>query len=212
MAAAGALRTRFEGEAMTTLSCRRIAKRAMALLALLGGLAAGASAQPGIDPNDVPDFGHYDSFPAVVDDYVRAGVHAYAPDLSDFSIGYDSRTPALTNVVTLYFYPRRLDKTAQARDEERQVLQAHPGGRVVDRRSVTLTHGTQVREASLVTYAFDGDFAGLRQTLASQQLLVFRDKGIFMVRSTAPSVQGEAAERAMLALVQQVDWESVPDR
>jgi len=92
------------------------------------------------------------------------------------------------------------------------VLQAHPGGRVVDRRSVTLTHGAHSHEATLVTYAFDGDFAGSRQPLVSQQVLVFRDKGIFMVRSTAPKAQGEAAEQAMLALVQHVDRESVPDR
>jgi hypothetical protein len=187
---------------------RGLPARLLATLALAAGLAAGAFAQPGT----IAGFGHYDSFPAVVDDYARAEVHAFAPDMSDFSIGYNSVSLAAANAVTLYFYPRRLDKMAQARDEERQVLQAHPGGRVVDRRSVTLTHGAHSHEATLVTYAFDGDFAGSRQPLVSQQVLVFRDKGIFMVRSTAPKAQGEAAEQAMLALVQHVDRESVPDR
>ena len=195
-----------------SLYVARIATRVAALLVLTMGLVAGAAAQSDGDPNNVSDFGHFDSFPAVVDDYARISVHAFAPDMSDFSIGYNSSGAGVISAVTLYFYPRRLDRAAQARDEERQVLQAHPGGRVVGRRSVTLTHGTQAREATLVTYAFDGDFAGIRQSLASQQLLVFRDKGIFMVRSTAPQAQGEAAERAMLALVQRVDWESVPDR
>jgi len=190
----------------------RIATRVAALMVLTAGLVAGAAAQPGGDPNNVPDFGHFDSFPAVVDDYARVSVHAFAPDMSDFSIGYNSGGAGLVSAVTLYFYPRRLDKAAQAHDEEHQVLQAHPGGRVVGRRSVTLTHGAQTHEATLLTYAFDGDFAGRHQALASQQLLVFRDKGIFMVRSTAPQAQGEAAERAMLALVQHVDWASVPDR
>ncbi len=191
---------------------RAFAACLLGLLALAVGPAAAGAVQPVGDPNNVPDFGQFDSFPAVVDDYTRVSVHAFAPDMSDFSIGYNARGPALASTVTLYFYPRRLDKTAQARDEERQVLQAHPGGRVVDRRTITLTHGTQSHEATLVTYAFDGDFDRVPQPLASQQLLVFRDKGIFMVRSTAPQAQAAAAERAMLALVRRVDWESVADR
>jgi len=108
------------------LSPRVLATPALALV-----LAIGAFAQPGT----VADFGHDDSFPAVVDDYARAEVHAFAPEMSDFSIGY----------------------------------------------------------------------AGSRRPLVSQQVRVFRDKGIFMVRSTPPKAQGEAAEQAMLALVQHVD-------
>ena len=198
---------------MTVLrpSYRRLAARLLAALALAGGLAAGAAAQDNY-PADVPDFGHFESFPAVVDDYERGGVHTFAPGMVDFSIGYNSNGALLANAVTLYFYPRRLDKPAQAHDEERQVLQAHPGGRITDRRTITLTHGARSHEATLVTYAFDGDFGGRHQPLASQQLLVFRDKGVFMVRSTAPEGQGAAAERAMLALVQRVDWDAIPDR
>jgi hypothetical protein len=182
------------------------------VLALAAGLAP-AVALAGGYPARVADFGEFDHFPATVGPYVRGHVTAYAPALADFSIGYDARSFSLANAVTLYFYPRRhASVDEQLQDEEQQVLRAHEGARVTARRSVTLARDGASREARLVSFAFDGDFAGQAQPLASQLLLVMREHGVFMVRSTAPAAQGALAEHAMLDLVQRVDWDSVPDR
>ena len=192
---------------------RRVGRRLAALVLLLPlalALVVHADVRAAIP---VADFGRFDSFPASVAGYARGDVMAYAPHLADFSIAYDSRSFSLQNAVTLFFYPHRHDDpAAQLADEEQQVLRAHEGARVVGRRDVTLSHGAASREATLVSFEFDGDFAGSRQPLASQLLLVFRGRNVFMVRSTAPQSQGALAERAMLELVQRVDWESVPDR
>jgi len=184
-------------------------------LPLALGLALSAPAAAASYPAPVPDFGHFDSFPETIGSYQRVEVTAFAPDMADFSIGYNSRSADLDSTVTLFFYPHQFpSEQAQLASEERQVLAAHPGGRVQARRRVTLTHGATTHEATLVTFALRmprGPDHAL-QDVSSQLLLVYRDKGIFMVRSSSPATQGEAAEAAMLALAQRVDWESIPGR
>ena len=206
-------------------AARRTATWLLAVWLVAGGLvtidarAAAADVVPGAAPATsypapVADFGHFDSFPEMVGSYRRMEVTAYAPDMADFSIFYGSRTVGLDSTVTMFFYPHgHATLEEQLRDEELQVLNAHPGARVLERRRITLTNGQADREATLVTFAFKMARRGEREVpVASQLLLVFRDKGIFMVRSTGPEAQGPAAEAAMLDLVQSVDWESVPGR
>ena len=182
---------------------------------VLAGLAMSLPAAAASYPAPVDDFGHFDSFPETIGTYHRIEVTAFAPDMADFSIGYNSRPPDLDSTVTLYFYPHHAPtEQGQLAGEERQVLAAHPGARVLARRRVTLTHGASSHEATLVTFAFRMPRRGDRamQDVASQLLLVYRDKGIFMVRSTSPEALGDTAEAAMLALAQGVDWESIPGR
>lgn len=195
------------------------AGRWMAALAFAVPLAAGltmpSSAAATNYPAPIDDFGRFDSFPETIGSYHRFEVTAFAPDMADFSIGYNSRPPDLDSTVTLYFYPHRYPtEQGQLASEERQVLAAHEGARVLARRRVTLTHGAASREATLVTFAYRQPrrFDRVKQDVSSQLLLVYRDKGIFMVRSTSPEAQGEAAEAAMLELARRVDWESIPGR
>jgi hypothetical protein len=195
--------------AMTSM--QRAARRlgGAVVLALAALAAAPGAALAANYPAPVTDFGRFDSFPATVGPYARGEVTAFAPAMADFAIGYNSAGASLDNAVTLYFYPHGHDTAVdQLRDEQQQVLSAHPGARVVGQRQVTLGG----REATLVSFAYDGDFAGRDQPLASQLLLVFRDHAIFMVRSTAPRSQGAHAEEAMLDLVRHLAWDSVPDR
>jgi hypothetical protein len=194
---------------------RRIAAMARTLacaLSLTAGMAACAFAQDGPYPARVADFGQFDHFPATVGPYKRGDVVAFAPRMSDFSIAYDSRAPDLDSAVTLYFYPRRFEVARQMHAEEDGVLQVHPGARVVARRAISIKHGDATSEAVLETFEYEGKFSGESQPLTSQLLMVFRDRSLFKVRSTAPALQGAQAELAMLALVQAIDWDSVPDR
>lgn len=184
-------------------------------LPLAAGLTTASPAAAANYPAPVDDFGHFDSFPEAVGSYHRFEVTAFAPDMADFSIGYNSRPPDLDSTVTLYFYPHHYPtEQGQLASEERQVLAAHQGARVLARRRVTLTHGAASREATLVTFAYrqPNRYDRVVQDVTSQLLLVYRDKGIFMVRSTSPEAQGEAAEAALLDLAQRVDWESIPGR
>ena len=192
---------------------RRIATLVLAST-LAAGLLAPADVRAATYPAPVTDFGHFDSFPDTVGTYHRGEVATFAPDMIDFSIGYSSRTTELDSTVTLFFYPHHhATLEDQLLDEEQQVLRAHAGARVLERRHVMLTNARGAHDATLVTFAFQMPRRdGGTQPVASELLLVFRDKGVFMVRSTGPEAQGPAAEAAMLALVQRVDWQSIPGR
>lgn len=192
-----------------------LAHAARCIAALAFVLTASSPAVAANYPAPVQDFGHFDGFPETLGTYHRTEVTAFAPDLADFSIGYNSRPPDLDSTVTLYFYPHHYPtEQAQLASEERQVLAAHADARVLARRRVTLTHGAASHEATLVTFAYSqpNRYDHAMQDVSSQLLLVYRDKGLFMVRSTSPQAQGEAAEAALLELAQRVDWESIPGR
>lgn len=174
---------------------------------LLSGCAATVSIpSSGSYPAPVPNFGQYEKFPAALAGYRRGAVTAYAPALADYSIAYDRNDATLQNAVTLYFYPRLQDTAAQLRVEEAEVLKAHPGGRVLSRRTMTLESNGASYEATLVTFEFRGALGGLEQKLTSQMLVAFPARGTFKVRSTEPASQQDVAEHALQQLLMGVAW------
>lgn len=157
-------------------------------------------------PSPVPDFAQWEKFPAECAGYRRGVVTAYAPALADYSVAYDRHDATLQSAATLFFYPRMKDPAAQLRAEEAEVLQAHPTGRVVDRRSFVLERESTSYDAKLVTFEFSGLFAAKQQLLSSQLLVVFLNTGTFKVRSTAPVDQAALSEVSLRQLLQCVAW------
>lgn len=159
-------------------------------------------------PAPVPDFAQWEKFPADCAGYHRGAVTAYAPALADYSVAYDRYDAVLQNAVTLFFYPRFQDMTAQLRAEEAEVLKAHPNGRIVDRRSFVLEREGRSYDATSVTFEFGGFFAAKQQSLNSELLVVFLRAGTFKVRSTAPVGQAAMSGASVRQLLQCVAWAS----
>ncbi|MGN6528077.1 MAG: hypothetical protein ACTHL8_16945 [Burkholderiaceae bacterium] len=209
---------------MTATASRRAALGRAAALALgieiglAGGLAGcgllgrrvtpAAPGVPGIYPAPVADFGRWDRFPAEVAGYRRGAVVRYAPGLVDYSIAYDRMDAQVQDAVTLYFYPRMNDAAAQVAQEEAQVLQSHPGARVLDRRDLPLQRNGATYTARLVTFEFEEVFAGRLQRVSSQLLVAFRALGTFKARSTAPFAQAVQAQASFLRLLDGVAWDA----
>ncbi len=145
----------------------RIVSVVAGLLLICGSLDAASQSLSGY-PALVPDFAQWDKFPAECAGYKRGRIIAYAPAMADFSIAYDRRDADLQNAVTLYFYPRMKDSQAQLRAEEDEVMRVHRGGRVVDRRSISIDHQGTGTDATLITFEFTDVFAGRLQAVASQ--------------------------------------------
>ncbi|HEX7688538.1 MAG TPA: hypothetical protein VF453_12570 [Burkholderiaceae bacterium] len=163
---------------------------------------------PGIYPAPVEDFGRWDRFPVEVAGYRRGAVVRYAPGLVDYSIAYERMDAELQDAVTLYFYPRMNDAAAQVAQEEAQVLQSHPGARVLDRRDLPLQRNGATYTARLATFEFEEVFAGRLQRVSSQLLVAFRALGTFKARSTAPFAQAVQAQASFLRLLEGVAWDA----
>ncbi len=159
-------------------------------------------------PLTLSEYGEYERFPADVEGYHRGAVRAYAPELADYSIAYDQHNYQLQNAVTLYFYARLSDTALQQQREESQVTSAHPGAVLVSRKTLNVPRNGQNYAATLVTYEFDGVFAGQNQRLSSQLLLIFLPTNTFKIRSTAPVEHAARAEAAMLKLLESIAWVS----
>jgi hypothetical protein len=203
---------------MTAPASRRAVLARAGALALAGGLPGcgflgrrvtpAGPGVPGVYPAPVEDFGRWDRFPAEAAGYRRGAVVRYAPGLVDYSIAYDRDDAEVQDAVTLYFYPRMNDAAAQVAREEAQVLQSHPGARVLDRRDVPLQRNGATYTARLVTFEYEQVFAGRLQRVSSQLLVAFRALGTFKARSTAPSAQAAQAQAAFLRLLDEVAWDA----
>ncbi len=176
-----------------------------ALIASVGGTWA---AQGAPYPATITDFGEFERFPAEVAGYHRGNATAYAPNLVNYSIAYDQYNGELHNTVTLYFYPKA-DNTAQHQQEaESAVFQANAESKLVSRRSMTVPYNGQSFAATLTTFEYERQFAGKKQRVSSQLLMVFLPTKTFKVRSTAPLDQAARAEAAMLHLLEGLAWAS----
>lgn len=154
----------------------------------------------------ITDFGEFDRFPMEVSGYHRGQVTAYAPDMSDFSIAYNSGSPLFQNGVTLYFYPRFGDAATQLANEKAEILQAHPNARVVSEQMLKIQQPSGAFDATVTTFEYMGNFAGHIQNVSSQLILVLLPTTSFKVRSTTPVEQGVLAESALRKLLDKVKW------
>lgn len=159
-------------------------------------------------PAPIAHFGREDKFPLAVAGFRRGPAIAYAPGMVDYAIAYASTDPAVQSEVTLYFYPRMGDGAAQLRDEVQEVLQSHPGARLVDRRIRSLVREGAPYEAQVVDFQYDAVFHGRLQPVASRLVLVLRAQAAFKARSTAPLAEADAAAAALDRLLANVAWDA----
>lgn len=175
------------------------------LVACTRGTAPLQPREPAPYPSPIAGFEQWEKFPADCAGHRRGDVTAFAPGLSDYSVAYNRYDEALQSAVTLYFYPSATDLPRQQQAEQDRIQKAH-GGRVVSRRSLVLERQGKSLNMMLITFQFDGVFAGKQQKLSSQLWLGFQDGSTFKVRSTAPVAQAEASEAAVRELLQCVTW------
>jgi len=157
-------------------------------------------------PVNLTEFEQWEKFPAECPGYRRSTVMAYAPALADYSVTYQSYGSALTNAVTLYFYPRLKDSAAQIQAEVSQVLKTHQDAYVMNRRAINLEAKGKTYDATLIAFDFADPIVENKQSVSSQLLIVFLDTGTFKVRSTSPVEQAGEAEAAVRQLLQCVSW------
>lgn len=157
-------------------------------------------------PAEIADFQKWEKFPAECAGYRRSTVRAYAPALADYSVTYQSFGSMLRNTVTLFFYPRKEDTSAQLRAEVSEVRNAHKDAQIVNRRAIKLEANGKAYDATLITFEFTDRIAENPQKLSSQLLIVFFDSRTFKVRSTSSAEQGGEAEVAVRKLLQCVAW------
>jgi len=157
------------------------------------------------------DIGESSLFPRQAAGYARGKLLMYDPDVVDLSIAYDRHAPELEHAVTLYFYPRRRDGEAEFTSAKGALTRVHAGARLVSERAFELAKNGQPHRGLLATFEFEDDFAGRRQPVSSQLLVVELPRRMFKARTTAPAAQAQAAEAGLLALLEQVAWDNDPD-
>ncbi|MGW8394772.1 hypothetical protein [Pseudoduganella sp. HUAS MS19] len=157
-------------------------------------------------PVEIADFAHWEKFPAECAGYRRSTVRSYAPALANYSVTYQSFGSTLQNAVTLFFYPRTKDSSAQLQAEESQILNAYKDAHIVNRRSINLESNGKKHDATLITFEFTGSMAEGRSKLSSQLLIAFLETRTFKVRSTTLAETGTEAEAAVQELLQCVAW------
>ncbi len=172
-------------------------------LAMCLPLGASAQSAPGY-PVQVRDFAHWDSFPAQCAGYRRGDVVAYAPALADYSIGYNLGSQH--TAVTLFFYPRHGEIPAQVRDEEAEVLGAHPDSRVVSHRVVALERDGKPFKAAVITFEFNSVPPSSGEPLSSELWLVFLPSKTFKVRSTGPVRRAAQSDAEVRQILECVAW------
>ena len=161
---------------------------------------------PQREPVELASFGNYDRFPEEVAGFRRGKVIEFESPLREYAIGYNIFEEKLQSAVTLYFYPADQDKPTQAKLEVDGILRAHPGAKVRSQRTARLVQSRESHEAQITSFEYEQVFAGKRQRVWSQLILVFIGDRTFKVRSTAPVEQEAFASEKLLTLLERVQW------
>ena len=178
---------------------------ACCLLASLSA-SAGTPAQPQAYPAEVRYVEESANFPLSVAGYKRGRFVMYAPNMADYSIGYNLNDASLLTAATLYFYSGAADLSAQFESEKRQIFNAHPDAALLSEGSTTFDKDGKSFPARVATFRFDGEMAQKQQTLFSEIILVQLPIKYFKVRSTAPFALAKRAQPKVRELLGAVNW------
>lgn len=157
-------------------------------------------------PAEITGIGESKNFPLNAAGYRRGKTLTYESGIKNYSIGYDVFGPALQNAITLYFYPGSSDRPKQFEHEKRQIVDAHAGATLLGEGDETFEKEGGSYPARIAKYRYVGEFAGRRQELYSELILVPLPARYLKVRSTAPFVQGPAAASKVRELLGAVNW------
>ena len=157
-------------------------------------------------PMEIAAPGAPSDFPLQVGGYIRGKALSYAPGDQNVSVAYNHDDPVLQNAITLYFYPSPVSATELYEAEKQLVLNRHRNGALVQESVLALEKNGVSYTARNAVFSYREDFAGRRQDLFSQLILVELPDRFFKVRSSAPVDQAALAENSTIFLVNSVNW------
>jgi len=169
---------------------------------------------------------HADSgmtFPQMVADFRRSRVLRYDTQGLDVSAGYDLYDPPRLVAVTVYVYPApslvsigsppevvALARARLAKGEfearKREVLQAHPGARLVEETEVSLPQGVWTYSGRMATFEYEGVFAFQGQALRSQVYLFNYVGGKWAIKYRFTHPKRFDATKEIEAFMQNLQW------
>lgn len=197
-------------------------RRLCRLLVLLGLLVLPTCATQPAGQNvtvlEINAVGDSIEFPLQVGTFRRGQVLAYASDLTDISIGYNSRAAKYPAASTVYFYPIRRPGATAAVSLEREfeavkaAMARFPGGRWVERRAtVQVEQASGLREGLTATYRYQARLSGEAVEVFTV-LHLFLDNGRFVkFRHTYPVVSAALYRRDIDELMMTLKWEGIDD-
>lgn len=155
------------------------------------------------DDDDRSDNG---PFPAAVAGYRRGLIHGMNRGPLDASIGYERNEPDLKNIVTLYLRRHPANAKTLLPHEKALIRQMHSETALLSEQEIALTRNGRNYPALVASFQYTDLFAGQRQALFSQLILVQVRDRVLKVRSTAPAAQAAEAQRNTLRLLNRVSW------
>ena len=150
------------------------------------------------------------AYPVEVAGYRRGLV--YGMNLSnrggplDASVAYDRTEADLDNTVTLFIRRQPGSIKSLLPHEKALVRQMHNGTALVSEKELSVSKNGRNYPAVVASFEYTDLFAGQRQALFSQLILVQVKDRVLKVRSTAPAAQAAAAQRYTMRLLDKVNW------
>ena len=130
----------------------------------------------------------------------------YEPGMEHHSIAYTRVDSALQNAVTIYFYPKGIEFEKQFEFEKQQIVSAHLNSKFLTEREDSFEKNGASFRGRVATFSYDENFAGKRQTVYSQVILIDLPLRFVKLRSTAPLGQDKLADVSVLGLMEVVNW------
>ena len=146
------------------------------------------------------------AFPVEVAGYRRGLAYGMNRGPLDASIAYDRVESDINNTVTLFIRRQPGDVKALLPHEKSLIRQMHSETSLLSEKEIVLTKKGRTYPAIVATFQYTDLFAGQRQALFSQLILVQVKDRVLKVRSTAPIAHASEAQRDTLRLLDQVSW------
>ena len=177
---------------------------ALAAVLLLAACAA-TSPQPFRAGSKPGELVHADSgfhFPARIGSFARFAGHQYDARGKDISVGYNGD---IASVVTVYVFPAEgVALEAALVSQCADVLNAYPGAKLVDRKTIQVT--PEEISAEAVSFVFSAEFHGKEQPLHSELVLARHGERFIKYRITYPAAIADLAGEDSSKFLHHFDW------
>jgi hypothetical protein len=138
--------------------------------------------------------------------YRRGLVYGMNRGPLDASVAYDRTEADLDNTVTLFIRRQPGSIKSLLPHEKALVRQMHNGTALLSEKEISVSKNGRNYPAVVASFEYTDLFAGQRQALFSQLILVQVKDRVLKVRSTAPAAQAVAAQRNTMRLLDRVNW------
>ena len=189
----------------------RVSVHFVAVLLLCAALIGCASAPKGYI--EAPDAGFTDpvgktleALPRTAAGFFKPRRVRFWPELAAYTVACARFDNELTNVTTVYLYPRRPDTPDKLDEHLRQIPIASPDAKLVGGRTVSIPQRTGPQVGQYRAFSYMGELNGSTQELWSGLVVASLPDRMLVVRSTSPMAQGAAAEQQILNLLSVLQW------